>query len=118
GLHNPFQDDSVNTILPKHVDGVGYVWPGCYGAASATSAGQAACLTAGTTYDGNLSATAQQNLLLNPSVAGIPSTMWQSSSYYNALAVNLVKRLSRSFQLQASFTWSKSIDDSSGSTAG
>jgi hypothetical protein len=118
GLHNPFQDDTINTIIPQSVPGVGLVWPGCFGPASATAAGQAACLTAGTTFTGNLSATAQQNLLLNPSTASIPSTMWDSSSFYNALTVNVQKRLSRGVQLQASYTWSKSIDDSSGSAAG
>ncbi len=118
GFHNPFQADSSNTILPTKAPGGFYYWPGCFSAASATAAGQAACLSAGTTYTGNLSAVAQQKLLLNPSTAGIPTTMWQSSSWYNALTVKVDKRMSRGFQVQGSFTWSKSIDTSSGSNAG
>jgi Carboxypeptidase regulatory-like domain/TonB-dependent Receptor Plug Domain len=122
GVHNPFQADSTNNVLPVNIGnpmpGVGYYWPGCFGAASATTAGQNACIAAGTAYTGLLTASQQQNRLLNPSVAGIPSTLWQSSSWYNALTVKLDKRLSRGFQVQGAFTWGKSIDDSSGSAAG
>ena len=130
GIHNPFQSDSTNNILPVDIGnptpGVGYYWPGCFGAASATATGQTACLPAPNappctvtgTWTGNLSACAQQNLLLNPSVNAIPSTLWESSSWYNALTVKVDKRLSRGFQVQGAYTWSKSIDDSSGSAAG
>jgi hypothetical protein len=44
--------------------------------------------------------------------------MYQSRSWYNALQIRVDKRLSHGFQVQGSFTWSKSMDDSSGSTAG
>jgi len=102
GLHNPFQSDSTNNILPVDIvnplPGVGYYWP--------------------VPWTGSLSANAQQNLLLNPSVNAIPSTLWESSSWYNALTVKVDKRLSRGFQVQGAYTWSKSIDDSSGSAAG
>ncbi len=46
------------------------------------------------------------------------NTMWQSRSWYNAMQVRVDKRMSHGFQLLGSFTWSKSLDDSSGSTAG
>jgi hypothetical protein len=102
GLHNPFQIDSTNHVLPVNVGnplaGVGYYWP--------------------VPWVGGLSATAQQNALMNPSTAGIPSTLWQSNSWYNALTIKVDKRMSHGFQLQGSFTWSKSIDNSSGSNAG
>ncbi|HLH00146.1 MAG TPA: carboxypeptidase-like regulatory domain-containing protein [Bryobacteraceae bacterium] len=99
GFHNPFQDDSVNTVIPTKVPGVGYVWP--------------------VPYSGSLSASAQAARLLNPTTSNIMyNTMWQSRSWYNGMLVRLDKRLSHGFQLLGSFTWSKSIDDSSGSTAG
>jgi len=44
--------------------------------------------------------------------------MWQSSSVYNGLHVKLEKRMSHGLQLQTSFTWSKTIDNASGSFAG
>ncbi len=98
-FHNPFQADSVNTVIPTAVPGVGYVWP--------------------VPYSGSLSAAAQTARLLNPTTSNIMyNTMWQSRSWYNGMLVRLDKRLSHGFQLLGSFTWSKSIDDSSGSTAG
>ncbi|HEX6894709.1 MAG TPA: TonB-dependent receptor, partial [Bryobacteraceae bacterium] len=99
GFHNPFQGDSVNTVIPNKVPGVGYVWP--------------------VPYSLSLSAAAQTARLLNPTTSNILyNTMWQSRSWYNGMLVRLDKRLSHGFQLLGSFTWSKSIDDSSGSTAG
>jgi len=41
-----------------------------------------------------------------------------SSSWYNALQVKLQEKMSHGFQIEGSFTWSKSIDDSSGSVKG
>jgi len=57
--------------------------------------------------------------LLNPTTTSILyNTMWMSRSWYNALQVRLNKQLNHGFQVQGSFTYSKSIDDASGSTAG
>ena len=73
-------------------------------------------------FTGNLSPSAQQALLLNPTAgatanSGNLSTWWDSSSWYNALTVRVDKTMSHGFQVEGSFTWSKSIDDSSGSGA-
>jgi hypothetical protein len=98
-LHNPFQSDTVNTVIPKKVDGVGYVWP--------------------IPYFSSIPVAEQTARLLNPTTSAIMyNTMWQSRSSYNAMQVKISKRLSHGFQVQGSYTWSKSIDDSSGSTAG
>src|SRR5436189_75496 len=80
----------------QSVPGVGYYWPRPWTLASGVD-GQAA--------------------LFNPSVQIIRSVMWQAQSYYNGLQVKLDKRLSRGFQVQGSYTWGKSIDNSSGSAA-
>jgi hypothetical protein len=56
--------------------------------------------------------------LINPNVAGIQSTIWQSKSWYDALQVGLEKRMSHGLQAEVSFTWSKTEDTSSGSFAG
>lgn len=77
--------------------GAGYVWPVSY--------------TPGSNGAGN-------NALVNPLVGNIQSTMWQSRLWYNALEMKFSKRFSRGFQAQVTYTWSKSIDDSSGSAAG
>ncbi len=131
-LHNPFQADTINTVVPQLVSGVGYVWPGCPGGMGSTpaqlSAAYGACVTAAAssptggnlyTLDSHLTPSQQNNRLLNPTTAnGMFLTAWQSRSWYNAMQVKVDKRLSHGFQVTAAFTWSKSIDDSSGSTAG
>jgi hypothetical protein len=76
--------------------GAGYVWPVSY--------------TSGSNGAGN-------NALVNPLVGNIQSTMWQSRLWYNALEMKFSKRFSRGFQAQVTYTFSKSIDDSSGSAA-
>jgi hypothetical protein len=100
GIHNPFLDEGANSVLPvnigKPIAGVGYYWPIPY--------------TLGSGGAGNAA-------LLNPSLGVIRSIMWQSRSYYNALQVRLDKRVSHGFQVEGSFTWSRSIDDTSGSAA-
>jgi hypothetical protein len=101
GLHSPFEDDSANMVLPANfpnpIPGVGYYWPIPY-----------------TLGPGG----AGQSALLNPHVGSIRSVIWESKSYYDGLEIRIDKRLSHGFQVLGSFTWSKSIDDSSGSGAG
>jgi hypothetical protein len=101
GVHNPFLDEGGNSVLPVNFQkptpaGVGYYWPIPY--------------TLGPGGAGNAA-------LLNPQLGIVRSIMWQSQSFYNALQVKIDKRLSRGFQVQGSYTWSKSIDDTSGSAA-
>jgi hypothetical protein len=56
---------------------------------------------------------------VNPTtgLAGVRAIFWQSSSWYNALQVKLEKRMSHGFQVTGAFTFSKSIDNASGSAA-
>ena len=102
GIHNPFQADSVNTVLPTKAAGGDYYWP--------------------SPWSGSLPGTgavSQAARLLNPTTMAIMyNTMWMSRSWYNAFQVRLNKQMSHGFQVQGSFTYSKSIDDASGSTAG
>jgi hypothetical protein len=102
GIHNPFQADSVNTVLPTKASGGYYYWPA--------------------PWSGSLPGTgavSQASRLLNPTTMAIMyNTMWMSRSWYNAFQVRLNKQMSHGFQVQGSFTYSKSIDDASGSTAG
>jgi hypothetical protein len=109
-FHNPFQADTVNTILPvQGGPGVGYYWPAFH-------------LVAGvpvSDYTGSQAPAVQTSRLINPTAGTtMYNTMWQSRSWYNGLQVKVDKRLSNGFQIQGSYTYSKSMDDSSGSTAG
>jgi hypothetical protein len=55
---------------------------------------------------------------INPNFGAISATLYAASSSYQGLLVGVVKRMSHGFQLQTSFTWGKSIDDSSSAGVG
>ncbi len=128
GLHNPFQADTLNTVVPHKDPATGaYYWPVNYTVNQPTSP-----KTVGTGYvgdpnnpcpavsfTGSNGTTAQNCFLVNTSTTNsIFNTMWQARSWYNAMQIKLDKRMSKGFQVQVAYTWSKSIDDASGSTAG
>jgi hypothetical protein len=50
----------------------------------------------------------------NPNFTGVFQRITDARSFYNALQVGVHRRLSRGLRAQLSYTWSKSIDDSSG----
>jgi carboxypeptidase family protein/TonB-dependent receptor-like protein len=54
------------------------------------------------------------NPRLNPAYATLQLANTQAASSYNALQTSVNRRFSRGWQVQASYTFSKSIDDSSG----
>jgi hypothetical protein len=55
---------------------------------------------------------------LNPSAGRITAGFWSGHSYYDALQVQIRKKLGRGLQLAGSYTWSKTIDTGSGSMVG
>jgi hypothetical protein len=129
GFHNPFQTDDLNTVFPTKVgnrwlfpvvpsipDPNGIVPTGTPVACKSPLAPAGACGNTPTPTGGPTGIVSRQ--LINPNVAEIQSTIWQSKSWYDALQVEVAKRMSHGFQLQASFTWSKTEDTSSGSFAG
>jgi len=50
----------------------------------------------------------------NPNFAGIWQRVTDSESFYNSLQVSVQKRMSHGWRAQASYTFSRSVDDSSG----
>lgn len=101
GIHNPFQSDDLNTVMPA-LTPAGYLFPNPVGSG---------------VIDPNATAIVTGQLI-NANVGQIQSTTWQSKSWYNSLQARFDKRISHGIQLQVSFTWSKTMDTSSGSTAG
>jgi hypothetical protein len=55
---------------------------------------------------------------LNPFVGREAISGYRNSSVYNGLQVQITKRMSHSFQVTGSFTYQRSIDESSGNQAG
>jgi hypothetical protein len=55
---------------------------------------------------------------INPTNGIIRYIYWNTNSQYNALGVNLIKRMSHGLQFQFAYTWGKSLDASSSTIAG
>jgi Carboxypeptidase regulatory-like domain/TonB dependent receptor/TonB-dependent Receptor Plug Domain len=55
---------------------------------------------------------------VNPTMGIIRYIYWNTTANYNALNVNLDKKFAHGFQLQAAYTYSKSLDDDSQTIAG
>jgi hypothetical protein len=56
--------------------------------------------------------------VLNPFVGRMAISSWRNSSLYDGLQLQVTKRMSHGFQVTGSFTYEKSIDESSGNQAG
>jgi hypothetical protein len=98
-VHNTFQTDDSDMVLPIAKTPFGYLWPLRPPPPDALSAPPALPT-------------------FNPNFARIALTSWNSSSLYHALELQLKRRMSHGFEAQASYTFGRSIDSSSGSTDG
>lgn len=92
GVHQPFRSNDANGVVPT-VTPQGLVYP----MRSATGA------AIGTP--------------LNPNVGSINALAWQASNTYHGLNVGITRR-QKGVHFGASYTWSKSIDNSSASMTG
>jgi outer membrane receptor protein involved in Fe transport len=101
GIHQPFRVDEADLVLPTKTP-YGYLWPQVDANGNLISGPNA----------GNPPNT------INPNFGSIRGMFYEGHSYYNALEGQLAKRMSHGFQVQGTFTWSKSIDTSSASVAG
>jgi hypothetical protein len=85
GVHMPLRIDDYDVVLPT-LTSAGYLWPNPIGSGT----------------------------VLNPAFGSIRGMFYSGSSIFHALEAGVTKSMSHGFQVQGSFTWSKSIDDSSG----
>jgi hypothetical protein len=101
GVHMPFRVDEADLVIPA-MTSAGYLWPQV-------------------DVNGNLlsgpNAGSPPNTI-NPNFGSIRGMFYQGRSYYNAMELQVSKRMSHGFQLQGVFTWSKSMDTSSATVAG
>jgi Carboxypeptidase regulatory-like domain/TonB-dependent Receptor Plug Domain/TonB dependent receptor len=87
GKHMLFRGDDANMVLPTALTPSGYLWPN--------------------------PAINPNPSVINPNFGRIDYTDWNSSSYYDSLQLQVRKEMTHGFQVQGSFTWSKSIDTGS-----
>jgi hypothetical protein len=88
GIHQPFRVEDVNIVLPTSTSH-GYLWP----------------------------SPASSGTRLNANAGRITAGFWNGDSYYNALELQIKKKIVRG-SVEASYTWAKSIDASSSSLVG
>ncbi len=101
GIHQPFRVDEANLTIPVKTS-AGYLWPQVDSSGNLTSGPNA----------GN------PPNPLNTAYSSIRGMFYKGRSYYNALELQLAKRMSHGFQMQGTYTWGKSIDTSSATLAG
>ena len=89
GVHMENKTDDVNMVDPTLTPD-GYLWP--FPAGSGTR--------------------------INPAFGQIRGTYWGGTALYDALEVQLAKRMSHGFQVQGSYTWGKDLDTGSASVIG
>jgi hypothetical protein len=88
-IHQPFRSEDADIVLPT-LTAQGYLWPFPTGS----------------------------GMRLNPNAGRITAGFWDGRSYYDALQVQLKKKIGRASQLAGSYTWGKTIDTGSGSMVG
>lgn len=90
GVHMLDRADDVNSVLPVSTTPTGLLFP--FPAGSGT--------------------------VLNPNSGDIRGLYWDGDAEYDALEVQVTKRMSHGFQAQAAYTWGKSIDEGTASGIG
>src|ERR1700731_4630294 len=112
GVHQPFRVDEADLVIPQNTRS-GYVWPqvDALGNVFTSQCNQ---------LDRNGSDPAQcaPPDPINPAFGSVRGMFYQGRSYFNALELQLAKRMSHGFQVQGTYTWGKSIDTSSATLAG
>jgi Carboxypeptidase regulatory-like domain len=89
-IHQPFRTEEADIVLPAALTSQGYVWPVPIGSGTR----------------------------LNTNAGRITAGFWDGRSYYDALQVQVKKKIGRNSQLGGSYTWGKTTDTGSGSMVG
>jgi hypothetical protein len=113
GVHQPFRVDEANMIIPKNTP-LGYLWPKVDALGNAFTINQ--CNQ--TDPAGTDPAACAPPDRINTQFGSIRGMFYQGRSYFNALELQLAKRMSHGFQVQGTYTWGKSMDTSSATLAG
>ncbi|PYX44473.1 MAG: hypothetical protein DMG79_20785 [Acidobacteria bacterium] len=113
GVHQPFKVDEADLVIPTKTQ-YGYLWPQVDVLGNIYVSG----LCNQTDPNGSDPAQCAPPNPINPNFGSVRGLFYEGHSYYNAMEVQLAKRMSHGFQVQGTYTWSKSMDTSSASLAG
>jgi hypothetical protein len=89
GVHMPYEVDDLDMVIPR-LTSTGYLFPSPIGSGTK----------------------------INPNFGAINGMFYKGNSFYDALEIGITKRMSHGVQFQASYTWSKSIDNNSATMQG
>jgi hypothetical protein len=114
GVHQPFRVDEADLVIPTKTS-AGYLWPQVD--IQGNLFGPNCNTTDPNAPPDNPNLCAPPNTI-NPAFGSVRGMFYQGRSYFNAMEMQLAKRMSHGFQAQGTFTWSKSTDTSSATLAG
>jgi len=114
GVHQPFRVDEADLVIPTKTS-AGYVWPQVDLQGNIFTPSCNATDPNAPPDNPNLCAPPNP---INPAFGSVRGMFYQGRSYFNALELQLAKRMSHGFQAQGTFTWGKSMDTSSATLAG
>ena len=109
GVHMPYRTEDQDMVIPT-LSSAGYLWP-----CGPDGAGHA-CVT-GFSPTGTQT-TPIKTETINPNFGRVAGMFYGANSFYDALELQLTKRMSHGLQIQGGYTWGKSIDNESGTVAG
>jgi hypothetical protein len=114
GVHQPFRVDEADLVIPTKTS-AGYLWPQVDVLGNVFSNANNCNQSDPNGFDPAVCAPPNT---INPAFGSVRGMFYQGRSYFNALEVQLAKRMSHGFQVQGTFTWGKSMDTSSATLAG
>jgi len=112
GIHQPYRPDDADIVIPT-LTSAGYLFPkvDVFGNAFSPICNQ-------TDPNGPEDPSCAPPSRINENYGSMRGMFYEGQSYYNALELQLAKRMSHGFQVQGTFTWGRSIDTSSATVAG
>jgi hypothetical protein len=90
GVHMVTSSEDPNIVEPT-LTSAGWLWPGPFGAPGIDTSAQR----------------------INPNFGSMRGRYWLGDSAYHGLVVDVEKRMAQGFYIRGSFTWQKSLDDTS-----
>jgi len=113
GVHQPFRVDESDLVIPP-LSSAGYLWPkvDVFGNVFTPQ-----CNATDPNGPADPAQCAPPNPI-NPNFGSVRGMFYQGRSYFNALELQLARRMSHGLQMQSTLTWGKSMDTSSATVAG